>query len=74
MDVVQTTSGSVKEVDTIPKRIMSAFLALCVSLFAAQVTYSDEDNDLDFDVDDVCLSQFHIEKYTLATSDSYRLV
>ena len=28
--------------------------------------------DGDFDLSDVCLSEFHIEKYTMATSDSYR--
>ena len=46
-------------------------------IFCAYLVFCDELTDefaseFEFDVDDVCLSEFHIEKYTMASSDSYR--
>ena len=51
-------------------------MALHVVLFVLILVSADmmdpDEADFNFDVDDVCLSQFHIEKYTMASSDAYR--
>ena len=51
---------------------MAPHVVLLVFVIVSADMTDPDDADFNFDVDDVCLSQFHIEKYTMASSDAYR--